>query len=308
MIEPVSRRNDAEVVAVAAQRPGAAQAYAAEHGIPRAFEGYQALIDDPDIDLVYIALPPSAHAEWSIAALEAGKHVLCEKPVAMNAAEARAIVETAERCGRIMMEAFHDLYHPLMEHVVELRTSDRLGAIRSVDARFQVNIPYEPDSIRHVPSLGGGAMMDLGCYPVHWLRTVVGEEPTITSAEGTSNPLGADVEMDAAMSFPGGAVGTMRVDMDTRPMLARIEIEAENGRVEVTNPVLPHIGHNIVTILDGVRRQYTIAGDTTYDYQLQAVIDAMASGQQPLTAGADSIANMAVIDAIYECAGYDRTA
>lgn len=304
IIQPANRRSDAVIHAVASRRSGAAAAYAEKHGIARAYESYEALLDDPEIGIVYNALPPAGHKEWSIAALRAGKHVLCEKPIAMDAEEAAEMVEVASGTGRILMEAFHDRYHPAFLHLLELKTSGRLGKLKSVRAEFHVDIPFDPKSIRHDPSQGGGAMMDLGCYPVHWVRSIMGTEPEILSAKGTLNPLGVDQSMHVEMLFPDGTPATVIADIASPPFRGLLRLEGERGTVELDNPCLPHKGHSIREWLDGEPyREHTLAASTTYDYQLAAMIEAVEAGKPPITGGADAIGNMAAVDRIYRASG-----
>lgn len=308
LIDPVNRRNgDVVVTAVASRRPAAAATYADRHGIPRAHTGYERLLADPDVDLVYNALPPSAHAEWSIAALEAGKHVLCEKPFAMNADEARAMTGAAERTGRRLIEAFHHRYHPLWSTVANYRTSGRIGDIRRVVARFDYPIPFGPTAIRHVPELGGGALMDLGCYAVHWTRTFLGEEPTGAEAVAILNALGADQSITVHLDYPSGIAVEVHASMDG-PVAQVLTIEGTAGRVTVDGLVFPSRGHSIAEESDGLTRYSTVAGAETYDHQLAAVIDGLASGQPLPTEGADPIGNMAAIDLGYAAAGLQRPA
>ncbi len=152
VIDPARRRSDVVIGAVASRNADKASAYAAANGIPRAFGGYDALLADPSIDIVYNALPPTGHAEWSIRALQAGKHVLCEKPIAVTAAEAHDMVAAAEAADRVLAEAFHDRYHPAFAHLLALKP--KLGGIRSLVAEFRVDIPYDPANIRYDPSAG----------------------------------------------------------------------------------------------------------------------------------------------------------
>lgn len=303
IIRPVRRRDDFVVAAVAAGRPGAAEAFAAEHGIPAAYSSYDELLADPTVDIVYNALPPFAHAEWSIAALEAGKHVLCEKPFAMNAAEAVTMVEAARRTGRRLIEAFHDRYHPLTDRWLAIRDSGVLGEIQSVEGWFDTSIPFDPAAIRHDPTVGGGALMDLGCYPVHWLRTFVGEEPEVVSATVVRNPLGADQTTEAFLRFPSGVTGRVHTTMDSVPFSAGLTVTGSRGTLHVDNPMLPQRGHSLQLTVDGVARTETVGAGETYDYQLDVLARAVLDGEPVLTEGEDSVANMAVIDAIYRAAG-----
>jgi predicted dehydrogenase len=272
VIRPAHRRDDGTAVVAVASRRGRPEAYAREHGIATAHESYEALLADPAVDLVYNALPPSAHAEWTIAALEAGKDVLCEKPFTMSAAEAEQVVAAADRTGHRVIEAFHDFYHPLQAAVRDLVGSGRLGAVRRASAVFDGANPYSPDSIRHVPALGGGALMDLGCYPVHWLRSLFGE-PQVRSASFVPNPLGVDLSITAALEFGSGVVATLESSMaDDVTLRSDLEIEGDDGLLVVRNLVFPSQGHSIRLEQDGLSREWTVAGETTYDHQLAAVV------------------------------------
>lgn len=304
MIRPARRRDDLAVVAVASRRPEAAGAYAAEHGIPTSYGTYEELLADESIDVIYNALPPSEHARWTIAALEAGKHVLCEKPAAMNPEQATDMVDAAQRSGRRLIEAFHDHHHPLTAYVVELLESGRLGTIEQIDASFTAPIPYDPVSIRHDPSAGGGALMDLGCYPIHWIRTIAGQEPEVTSASAVPNPLGADETIEAHLRFPSGATARVYASMAADSFAASLVVRCTRGTIEVDNPVLPHLGHSVRTVIDGVAATQTVAGGETYDHQLDALVRAGEGGEDVATEGDDIIANAHVMDAIYRAAGW----
>jgi predicted dehydrogenase len=307
LILPARRRDDVTVAAVAARDSGRAREYAAEHGIPTSYGNYQALLDDPDIDLVYNALPPSAHAELSVAALEAGKDVLCEKPFAMNAAQAATMTDAAARTGRRIIEAFHDRYHPLWAAIAEVIGSGRLGRVEAMTAVFSAANPYFAGSLRHEPELGGGALMDLGCYPVHWLRSFTGEEPAVSSAHVTTGPAGADEITEARLAFPSGI--TARVETSMAPGVALeqwLEVEGSAGTLKVTGMVFPSRGHSLTETVDGLPRVFTVGGAETYDHQLAAVVQGLRSGAVLPTEGSDPVANMAAIDAIYAAAGLTR--
>jgi predicted dehydrogenase len=306
LLRPARRRDDLDVVAVASRRPGAARTYAAEHGIATAYGSYDELFADPSIDVVYNALPPSEHAARTTEALSAGKHVLCEKPAAMTADEARAMVAAATAAGRRLLEAFHDHHHPLTAHVQGLVASGALGEIESVEGAFAVTIPFDPVSIRHDPTAGGGALMDLGCYPVHWLRSLIGEEPEVVAATATANQLGADESIEATLRFPSGVRGRVFASMRPEKRTASLVVHGERGSLEVDNPVLPHRGHSMRTTIDGVASTWTVGGRETYDYQLDALVRAVVDGEAVATEGADIVANMTVIDAVYAAAGWRR--
>ncbi|UJW86517.1 Gfo/Idh/MocA family protein [Devosia sp. SL43] len=297
IIEPCRRRADVTVAAVASRRADSAEAFASLHRIEKAYTSYQAMLDDRDIDLVYVALPPSHHAEWTIRALEAGKHVLCEKPLALNAAEAETMFATAERCGRILVEAFHYRHHPLFEHIVSLR--QKLGKVSSIRAEFHVDIPWDREDIRYDPALGGGAMMDLGVYPLHWLRSFMGSEPEIIAATARVGASGVDTRMEATLRFEQDVDATMIADIQDPPFRPWLRIEAAQGCIEVDNPSSPHRGHSIRSWRDGILSQYTVGGGTTYDYQLAAFLRSASVGIPSMENRDDAIGNMAAVDRIY---------
>lgn len=305
IIQPVRRRSDVVVGAVASRRAEVGARYAAMHDIPRHHIGYEALLADPEIDIVYNALPPAGHAEWTIKALGAGKHVLCEKPFAMNATEAREMVVAAESSGRILAEAFHDRYHPAYLYLLELKR--RLGSIKTLRAEFHVDIPWDPTNIRYDPKQGGGAMMDLGVYPLHWLRCFMGKEPEVISASARLCELGSDTRIEAELAFPGDVRATLVADIQSPPFRGLLRIEGERGIVELDNPCLPHRGHSLREWINGGYKEHTIAGNTTYDYQLAAFLEAVETGRPPVTGGDDAIGNMTVLDRIYEAAGVRAT-
>jgi predicted dehydrogenase len=303
VIRPASRRDDVEILAVSSRSQESADRYAQEHGIERAYGDYPAMLADPDIDLVYNALPPSGHAEWSIAALEAGKDVLCEKPFAMTAKQARRMTDAATSTGRRLIEAFHDRYHPLSLELDAIHDSGRLGDILSIEADFLATNSYDPASLRHDPKLGGGALMDLGCYPLHWVRAFMRSEPTVVSATATRNPSGADMSITAALEFAGGTQATVGASMEHEGLVQAIRITGSHGTLHVEGMVFPSRGHSIREEVDGVTREWTVGGQTSYDHQLDAVVRGLASGEPLPTEGEDSVATMELIDGIYAKVG-----
>lgn len=294
-----------QVSSVAARDARRAAIFAEENEIPHVEADYGKLVSS-DVDLVYNGLPPSSHASWSIAALEAGKHVLCEKPFAMNAGEAQAMIEAAERTGNLLIEAYHYRFHPLFARVLEVLGSGSIGAVRELDARFNVRIAHTPGEIRYDPTLGGGAMMDLGCYCVHSLRTVMAAEPEVLAASAVRHESGVDVEMEAVLGFPGSVRAKVRSSMSEKlPGVfdAELEIKGDRGTMTVVNPVAPHLGNELIVETAEGRISEEVAGETTYVYQLMHVLGVLKGKASPLTGGRDAIANMRVIDDIYRVAG-----
>jgi predicted dehydrogenase len=300
VIAPARAIPEAEVVAVAARDPERAEAFAREHGIPRTHPDYDALLADPDVDAVYNPLPNGLHGVWTIAALEAGKHVLCEKPLTANAAEAETVAAAAERADRVVMEAFHYRYHPLMARVLDL--CGQLGTIRRLSARMIAVLPNRRD-IRYRLDLAGGATMDVGCYALHELRTIAGAEPTVLDATPTTISPGVDRAMRARMSFADGSTATMECALlAARPPVADLRVTGEHGSVTVYFPTRPQLGW-ISARIGGTTRRERVKGEATFFYQLRAFCDAAQNGAAVLTPPADAVANMRVIDAVYEASG-----
>jgi predicted dehydrogenase len=309
ILEPAKRREDCAVTAVAARDPARAAEFAAANGIPHTAESYEALFARQDVDLVYNALPPHRHADLTIAALEAGKPVLCEKPFAMNAAEARRMTAAADQAGLALIEAFHYRFHPAFSRALAIIRSGKIGEVRALKADFSVAIPFREGELRHYPELGGGALMDLGCYPLHWVRTVMDAEPEVVSARAELSEKGADLLTEAVLEFSGGVPARIRTSMKPgQRFKAFLAVQGTRGSLRYVNPVQPHRGHSLHVRRGMSRERLSLEAQTTYDYQLGHVMDVLAGRSPALTGGADAVANMALIDAIYSAAGVSRPA
>ena len=306
LIVPARDNPEFQVVAVAARDKDRATAFAAENDIPHVPDGYSELIAREDIDLVYVALPPAAHELWSIEAVKSGKAVLCEKPFAMNAAEAGAMVSAAADAKQPLIEAFHNRFHRLMRRAVEILASEELGRLVAAEAVFDVPIAYRPGELRWTLSQGGGgALMDLGCYCIHALRTLAACEPKITSAHCTVER-GVDAVTQAELLFSNGMTAKLHTSMTPAKATAVVRIQGEKGTLELVNFVAPQNGGRLTVEVQGKTRVEPVDGPSTYDAQLAHVGDVLLRGAVPLTGGADAVANMACIDAIYAAAGFAR--
>ena len=298
LIEPARSMPEVQVAAVAARDLSRAQAYATTNGIPAAYDSYEALLARPDIDAIYNALPPARHADLTIAALRAGKHVLCEKPFAMNAVEARAMVDAGTQSGRVLMEAFHYRYHPLFGALLDTVRSGQLGRLESIAATFVVPIAERDGELRFDAALGGGCLMDMGTYCVHWCRTVAGREPGVSAAAMRMGATGVDLHTTATLDFGAGLTASIDCGMDA-PFTARLEIVGSAGRLTANNPLAPQFGNQVRLEVNGepvVTREYERT--PTYAFQLAAFVAAVRRGELPVTAGEDCVAQMAVLDAI----------
>jgi predicted dehydrogenase len=302
VLAPAAKRDDVEITCVAARDPHRAAEFAQAHGIAHVAADYGDLIARADVDMVYNGLPPSAHLEWTLAALAAGKAVFCEKPFAMDAIQARTMTEAAGDAGLPLIEAFHYRFHNVMRQAEAMVRSGVLGDIHRAYGVFEVPIARKPDELRWRAELGGGGLMDLGCYPIHALRTLIGEEPKVREAQGEFVD-GVDVKMNAILNFPSGTRAEIACAMVTDTRAARLTRGGSKGRLEIVNFLAPHLGCKFTTTIGGETIEHPTDGPTTYEAQLDHVVAVMKDGATPLTGGADAVANMAVIDRIYALSG-----
>jgi D-xylose 1-dehydrogenase (NADP+, D-xylono-1,5-lactone-forming) len=286
-----------ELVAVASRDQARADAYAEEHGIERAHGSYEALLADPDVDAVYISLPNSLHIEWSIRALEAGKHVLCEKPLDRRPERVEEAFDVAERAGRVLMEGFMWRHHPQTRLLEEIIRSGRIGEPRVVLARFSFPLD-DPENVRMRPELDGGGLMDVGCYCISAARFVAGE-PELVFGRQVVGPTGVDVRFLGTLQFPGNVFAHFLCGMDV-PFSSRLEVVGSDASAVVADPWLcrdPHvqIGDERIDAEDADR----------YQLELENLSDAIRGAAQPLLGRADAVGQARVIEALYRCAETD---
>ncbi len=296
LLSPASRVEGVTVAAIAARDPARAAEYAAAHGIPRSFASYDALLADPEIDAVYVPLPAALHGEWTLRALAAGKHVLCEKPFTANAAEAERVRDAATASGLVVMEAHHASFHPLVARVREL--AGTIGEIERGSSWFHV--PIKPGSdIRWNLALGGGSLMDLGVYPLRLSRDVLGPG-TVESARAWRRG-DIDRRMRARLRH-GAALITVDCGMWSRKGFGvGFELRGTAGRLRVGWPFHPQQGSRIRVDGRAGRLRETADRRASYDFQLEAFRDAVATGTPP---GLDeAVETMRTVDAIYRAAG-----
>jgi predicted dehydrogenase len=226
-----------ELLAVASRDAGRAAAFAASHGIARSFGSYEALLASADVDVVYVSLPNHLHAEWTIKALEAGKHVLCEKPLALTVEQVDAIAAASERTGRIAVEAFMYLHHPQILRAVELARGGALGRLELVNGSFSFFLTQAGDP-RIDPSMGGGSLWDVGCYPVSLSRRIAGEEPDGVGAFARFDERGVDRTFVGLLHFPGGLLAQFDSGF-AAPDRQRVEIVGNDATLVLDHPFLP---------------------------------------------------------------------
>ena len=226
----------AELVAVASRDGARAAAFAEAHGIPGAFGSYDALLAAPDVDVVYIALPNHLHAEWTVHALQAGKHVLCEKPLALTVDEVDAIATAADRAGRIAVEAFMYLHHLQILRAIDFARGGALGRLELITGTFSFFLT-QPEDPRIDPTMGGGSLWDVGCYPVSFARRVAGEEPDGVGAFARFDERGVDRTFIGQLHFPSGLLAQFDSGF-AAPDRQRIEIVGGDATLVVDCPFL----------------------------------------------------------------------
>ena len=293
---------EVQVTAIAARNPMRAKRFARLFRIPRVHQTYDDLLADPGIDAIYNPLPNSLHAEWTIKALRAGKHVLCEKPFASNAREATEMAKVAKETGLVLSEAFAYRNHPLAARMKEIVAND-LGRIQSIEARFCF-ILVNFFNVRYRYDLAGGALMDAGCYPVSMVRYLMGEEPEVVHVKAKQIKPNVDSRMEADLSFPSGAKGNIICDMlSPRLFDSFLRVKERTGEMTVLGPFQPSWFHWMTVRTSKKTWRGNIRGENIYALQLRAFASAILLGTSLQTTAEDAVHTMRVIDSIYEKAG-----
>lgn len=306
LIAGIRAAEGAELVAVASRSEATARAYAGEHAIPRAHGSYEDLLADPDIDAVYNPLPNSLHVPWSIRALEAGKHVLCEKPMSRRVEEVEAAFDAADRAGRILMEAFMWRYHEQTAVLERLVREEAIGPVRQVRAAFSFALPADSGDVRWDAELDGGALMDVGCYCVSGLRLLLGEPERVSAESVVDGPgEGVDGRMAGVLRFAGDVLGSFDCGMDTVGRSA-LEVYGRDGALVSTDPW--HGGSPDLTRIaaDGTREAIAVEAVDPYAREVEDLSRAVREGGRPRLGREDAVAQARVIDALYRSAAEGR--
>jgi predicted dehydrogenase len=292
-----ARKSDrVHVEAVASRDPDRARAYAHDHGINRAHGSYDELVNDPAVDAVYVSLPNDQHVEWSIAALRAGKHVLCEKPLTRNPAEAERAFAAAEQEGRLLMEAFMWRHHPQVTGLQKLLAEGAIGPVRLIRAAHSFTADAIADS-RLLDGPDGGSLMDVGCYCVHAIRQLAGE-PTAVVGQAVRNEAGMDVRFSGSMLFADGVVAQFWSGLDV-PEIHELEVVGETGSL-----FLPDLWHGWTAPRIEIRREFRVEGEVAfepvdaYQLELENLTDAIEGRGEPLLGRDDAVNQARVLHAL----------
>ncbi len=294
---------DVELLAVASRDQARAEHYAREHGFPRAYGSYDALLADPDVDAVYIPLPNSQHVEWSVRALESGKHVLCEKPLSRRPQDAERAFDVAEREGRLLMEAFMYRHNPQTRRLVELLDEGAVGRVRMIRAAFGF-VADDPANVRLQAALDGGALMDVGCYCVSGARLIAGE-PERVSAEQALGGDDVDVAFAATMRHANDIISHFDcgLALDSRDML---EVVGDEGSLRLEDPW--HCRNPGIHLTRAGGTEYVeIAKANSYGLEAENFSAAIRGEAEPLLDRADALGQARCIEGLYEAADRGHT-
>ncbi len=311
LFKAIRDAEDCELVAVASRDGATGAAVAAEFGIPRVHEGYEALLADPDIDAVYLPLPNDLHAPWIRAAADAGKHVLCEKPLTLDAAEADAVAGYCRERGVLLMEAFMYRFHPVWAEARRLLAEGAIGRLTDVETWFAFRSLQDASDYRMTMDRGGGALLDVGCYAVNLTRWLLGDEPETVAASARMDPAGEiDLTFSAILDY-GEARSVFTASMEMEPD-HRVRLHGTDGWLAVADPFNCPADHvTTITIATGgdahphhsSLRTLQVPAADQYGLQATALSRAILRHQPSPVAAEDAAANMRLISRLFEAAG-----
>jgi D-xylose 1-dehydrogenase (NADP+, D-xylono-1,5-lactone-forming) len=305
LIPPLRASKRNQLLAVGSRSQESADGNAREWKIPRAHGSYEALLADPEIDVIYNSLPNHLHAEWTIKAVEAGKHVLCEKPLALNVDEVDKVQRTARKHGRVVAEAFMYRHHPQTLKVQELVRSGSIGTLKLIRGSFSYVLNREGD-VRLDPAMGGGSIWDVGCYPISYARTVVGESPREVFGWQVIGPTGIDETFVGQMRF-GNDIHAQFDSSFVIPLHWFMEIIGSEATLNIPNPFKPGIDEKIDLTRGDKTETIKIKSQELYIGEVEDMADAILLGHESHISLDDSRVNVAVISALLESARIGRS-
>ncbi len=300
LIKPLNASKRTRLLAVASRSISSAEAYAREWNIPRAHGSYEALLADPEIDVIYNSLPNHLHAEWTIKALRAGKHVLCEKPFALTLAEVDAMSQAAHETGKVLAEAFMYLHHAQTLKIKEIVESGILGKLQLIKGAFTFTLTRE-GNYRWMEEMGGGSIWDVGCYPISFARMIVGAEPVEVFGWQLTGQGGSDESFSGQMRFKDEV--HMQFDCGFRsPSRSFIEIVGTDATLNIPKPFKPGLKNEIYFIQNEKTQKIKINGGELYSGEVEDICDAILNNRPPRISLADSRGNTSVILALLQSA------
>ena len=310
VIPAIARSVNGTLRALASRHPESARETAAAHGIEHLYDRYEDVLQDPGVDAVYIPLPNHLHRPWTLKALAAGKSVLCEKPLACNAAEAAEMAAAADASGRLLMEAFMYRYHPRSRKIRQMVTDGELGELRLVRAAFCYSMQPEllaaGNTPRLRPDMGGGALLDVGCYGVSLARWLFGAEPEAVQAQAVYHPRQpVDLHLAAVLRFPGSGLATVEASFITA-LQQTYAVVGSSGAIDLPHNAFIPWEADAPFVQRGREdehgRQHLVAGVDQYRLMVEHFADVVLGRRPPAFDIEDSLANMRVLDAVASAA------
>jgi len=301
LIPPIKSSKRNQLIAIGSRDEARSRRYAQEWGIPKAHGSYEALLADPEIDIIYNSLPNSLHAEWTIKALQAGKHVLCEKPMTITLEEIDAVADAAQKAGKIVMEAFMYRHHPQTLQLKELVNAGMLGNLRLVHGAFSFNMLAQPENVRFDQALGGGCLWDVGCYPVSYARYLVGTEPSEVFGMQEINASNVDIHFIGQLQFPDNVFAQFDSSFSTA-FRTHLEVVGTEGTLSISHPFTPGRRETIHLFREGKTQDIPIRAPELYSGEVEDMADAILTGKPPRISIEDSRANIKTLLALYQSA------
>lgn len=309
VIPAIRKSGNGDIIALATRAPAQAEQIVADNRIAHVYDSYEALLLDPQVDLVYIPLPNHLHHPWAIKALKAGKHVLCEKPLACNADEAREMAAAAKDAGRLLMEAFMYRFHPRSRRIKQLVAEGAIGTPRLVRSAFCFRMAdsewNDPPNVRLNPEMGGGALLDVGCYSVSVARWLFGAEPSQVQAQAQYDPGGVDVHMVGSLGFSGNFLASFEASFITA-LQQTYCIAGSDGVIELPHNAFVPWENEAVFYVRGrdqeTGQKHSVPGADEYKLMVEHFADAVMGRTELRFSIADSIENMRVLDALARAA------
>jgi len=300
LIPPLHGSKRTGLLAVASRSQSSAEAYAREWKIPRAYESYEAMLADPEIDVIYNPLPNHLHTEWTIKALRAGKHVLCEKPLTLTPAEVDEMIAVSKETGKVVAEAFMYRHHLQTQKVLEIISSGALGKLQLIKGAFTFTLKRE-GNFRFVKEMGGGSIWDVGCYPISYARMIVGEEPLEVFGWQVTGQGGSDDTFVGQMRFRDGILAQFDSGFKS-PQRSYMEIVGSEGVLNIPVPFKPGIKNEITLMRAGTEETIDTSGSELYLGEVEDMCDVVEFGKAPRISLAESRGNIATILALLESA------
>lgn len=304
LIKPLRASKRTRLLGAASRSQATADAYAREWNIPRAYGSYEAMLADPDIDVVYNSLPNHLHAEWSIKAMRAGKHVLCEKPIALSLAEVDEMNAVSHETGKVLAEAFMYRHHPQTLQAKEIVDSGALGKLQLIRGAFTFILKRE-GNYRTIKEMGGGSIWDVGCYPISFARMILGEEPAEVFGWQVTGPTGSDDTFVGQLRFESGVL--MQFDSGFKsPSRSYMELVGSEGVLNIPAAFKPGVRSEMFLTRDGKQQTIKIKGRELYLGEVEDMCDAILNGKPPRISLADSRGNIAVILRLLESGQFGK--